>query len=1362
MIVTDTASSVAGQVGDSLAPLTPMPEAADLPSGVSGGIGQAPVTPMPEAAQLPVGASGGVSPEMSAWMQGIPQAEQQFAGSILNSGIPSITPPGPTQYGGQSLQDLYNTAGLPYPLGATAPKPYTGDPLTDVTGAMNELLSPLGKAGESGLRHFPLGALPGIGPFAQGISAVTGGGPNPTVGSAVGSLPQHVGPVPVRGPAEAATTFAGQSAGYIGADILTGGALTPMFGAQAALNVANATQQYQQGQISGAQYLALLAQTAPMALPLLPHIVGSIGDLARSPAGQAAVAKATELLKGPQFEAAPGEAIARPAVGERGALTPGEPPPEPLKFGNDPNRVAPEYGVQIGPYDVRITRVPTEPGVEIAFENVSGKVGAIGDLRNVQQYIDTLRAQNPDGVFAIARTDRLRDFYSQMGFESQGVAADGEPSRLMQYKPSTAEPRPPTPTTPQMRVGGQGVPTSGTNEYIGMPAEQLKTLQSSGVLGPVDQAKVAQALQSGPGEAPGSQPAAGLPAPEIQSRAGTQGALAGFEAAQEAPRPIESVPPSKATVGMENITRGPQEVVRDATARGASPDTAAALRQTMTTLDAIPQGEPLLDANSVTRIAAVRAAHASGSLPGVAGKITDAIQKGIDTPLLYDRQQILPVVKAMDAAIKRDLPNVQFSGEAVGRAANPASYVFEFPQDVTGLSPQTTALIDQVQKLKQSHLALLQATDPTTAQTVASHLSHIYEGEPESPSLVPRVPAQRGEVSIAQSRNVADWRVLPDAQMKDIPLVDHIMRDFSATDTGIHDALFRKSLLEKVGSTDKTPGTVALKNSIMTRPEEGPWYVPKTISDIVDQKYAPPPQIVQATARASRLFKGIVVLPADIGGIAQRLRSTGMQSISAGAGLLHHVLTSPMDWSPDSFDRAQFARDGVPQGSQGSTAFESQFPLGKIGARYGEIVQTPWQAVTYFSNLAHEGNLATMKLLGMDTSEGTAAGIANRQKSGDAVRAFRGASLGAQRAGRNAIEQWGLLSQQNSRALFSQLGVVSNLLRPGVSPAQRLLAAQAVASTAIGIWGVGSLVNMRYGNGQPLKLPVTWDSSTNSFKYNSNWNMIQTGGGYVTPMLPQASLVNAIAKSFTVLANEAVNRPGGVGGIMPAVGEAAKPFEQFGVGRAGPWARAGLAGAGIGYTPEGSFSNRLTGNQRLGAMAPQPISVSKGLISPSTIQHPGPTFAEQLAGTLPPFPPSATAASAAFKKTAATAGLPTADKGFTSQFWQQQLGAANLGDPSQYNTFADWKAAYVNHWTQVGQQRGMDAVTAENKATLAFDRNRTVVQFNVRLKQSERAFWFAHPDLVAQALQSDVQPAGLTLAEAQALAKRAPATTAAP
>ncbi len=859
-----------------------------------------------------------------------------------------------------------------------------------------------------------------------------------------------------------------------------------------------------------------------------------------------------------------------------------------------------------------------------------------------------------------------------------------------------------------------------------------------------------------PGEEP-SQPEAGsegavspaadnLPAPpqspEDAMRSNVQQTLQGIEQ-----KPVTEPTPSRAASGLENVLRPADEVARDAQARGASPQLTGVLQQTMNAIENRAGGEePLLNAGTLRQTVSKAASRVTGSLPGITGKIADELQN-MGLALSTDRATIVKTLAtATDKAIKSDLanPDVQFTGQdatKLGQASSPEAYVFEFPQDFQGLSPQTTQLIDQLKQAQQSHFALLQAVDPTTAQSVESYLPHVYKGEDTS-AIESHIPKQRGEVSVAQSRQYTDWRVAVDngEQMQKIPFVEHVELGIKKADVGTDDALFRKAVLERFGTNDpkvaKANGMIAVRNSVMTRPEEAPWYVPREINNFIDQRYAPPSGPLAETRGIASKLKGVLTFPFDVGGLAQRLREIGTATdpITLGAGLLHHVLTSS---DAESLPNAiQYARDGLPQGNAGSIASESSrlpFARGAVGTRFAELNKAPWRVLNGMRNLAHEGNLALMKAAGMDVSPDTATGVANREASAEIVRAFSGASKGAQRFGRDALEKSGLLSQQNTRALFSQLGVAGNLLRPGANTAQRLLAAKGLASLAVGIWGVGSIVNMTAGSGDPLKFPVTWDPQTKQFKYNSGWDLVQVKG-VSTPMLPQASLVNAIAKAFTALGNEAAHP---TQNPADALGEATKPLAQFGMGRLGPTTAPVPAALGFGYDPAGkAHFGDLTATQRLQAAFPTPIGASKVLQNPNVLNKPGELAAEQGLGS---YPPSTSQpffdARTALGKSGFPDGTLTADQ-------QKTLSGATQTSGS---TIAQARTSFVSQFesyyrTHDVKGKPLDNAVSDTEAkrvaSQAFSAYPAVKALNKQLTDAEDQWAFNNPYVLLKAVEA--------------------------
>lgn len=340
--------------------LTPMPEADQLPPGASGGVGQwtpappsdrvlapwqvedrtsfyravqdatrppppSPPTPTPEANQIPSGISGGISAAQ------LPTTTQPTAPTIkfnapetapqidLTTGNVAPT----TRFIGGSVANMpgYADQGDPYAMlmdwtaQAMPSAPYSarfsavhqilsdvqngvsvedaiktqfgGDvsPAPDLMDAILKGLQTLGNLSESALRNMPL---------TPGIPGVT---PQLTVGGAVGRLPERVGPVPVRGPAEFGLSAIGQTAPWVAGSVVAPEATTAAFGTQMGLQTGQALDAYHQGLITGKDLAKVLGMNAGMAAAIIagPELLqqarlrgyNTVEDYLLSPEGEA-------------------------------------------------------------------------------------------------------------------------------------------------------------------------------------------------------------------------------------------------------------------------------------------------------------------------------------------------------------------------------------------------------------------------------------------------------------------------------------------------------------------------------------------------------------------------------------------------------------------------------------------------------------------------------------------------------------------------------------------------------------------------------------------------------------------------------------------------------------------------------------------------------------------------------------------------------------------------------------------------------------------------------------------------------------------------------------------------------------------
>ncbi len=148
------------------------------------------------------------------------------------------------------------------------------------------------------------------------------------------------------------------------------------------------------------------------------------------------------------------------------------------------------------------------------------------------------------------------------------------------------------------------------------------------------------------------------------------------------------------------------------------------------------------------------------------------------------------------------------------------------------------------------------------------------------------------------------------------------------------------------------------------------------------------------------------------------------------------------------------------------------------------------------------------------------------------------------------------------------------VFNPRATATERILGMSTLASLGAVIYGLGSAVNMAFGNG-----PIEWNPQS------SKWATIKVGGNTI-PIIPQRGLVRAIAKSITALEKEDLEK-------------VVQIWTQFVLSKGSPAASIGTAAAGFGFeVGEGFKTGTLSATGRLLNALPLPPIAEQAITEP--------------------------------------------------------------------------------------------------------------------------------------------------------------------
>jgi hypothetical protein len=363
------------------------------------------------------------------------------------------------------------------------------------------------------------------------------------------------------------------------------------------------------------------------------------------------------------------------------------------------------------------------------------------------------------------------------------------------------------------------------------------------------------------------------------------------------------------------------------------------------------------------------------------------------------------------------------------------------------------------------------------------------------------------------------------------------------------------------------------------------WAAPSEIANFVDVLHAPPGRALRAVGPVAAAVKNTVFGVADIGvfgvQVAKLISVGGPTLLARNVNRSLELLSLPHLNLYDAVNlphTVQAAMAGVHQGIGPASITLKGGTVVKYIPVIGETLDRPLTKavdalarvqfggiLTPLRNQLYEGSLLTLHATGQDITN-----PAVRRIAANWANAMTGASRGAMQPGRRALETVGLTSFQMMRSEMATLGQIAKAaFSPQASRAERIIGMMTLANFGAMVYGVGSAVNMAFGEG-----PVEFDPR------KSDWASLHVGG-QVVPMMPQRGLTRAIGKSIDALMNE-----------DPV--ELATIWTQYTTSKLNPAWGGGPAAAGFGFEPGVGFRmGDMTATGRLLNMVPMPPLVEQ-------------------------------------------------------------------------------------------------------------------------------------------------------------------------
>lgn len=726
---------------------------------------------------------------------------------------------------------------------------------------------------------------------------------------------------------------------------------------------------------------------------------------------------------------------------------------------------------------------------------------------------------------------------------------------------------------------------------------------------------------------------------------------------------------------------------------------------------------------------------------GVSGKVNGYAQLALSMKnALREKTNTMlsDVIAPMQDALDREGANLTFIGNPkyAGLAESDFQhYVFTYPQDFTGYSPEFRALLLMADKEAGATYSFLHVLDPATQPPIAGrHLSQLWDYARAETEYVRRPGGRPG---VTKARTIQDWRAVKASgnwphEFKDMTPGELIEYSARATDEAIANAAFRRAVLREYGakgSTKPGSGRAQFRNPLFAG-----WNAPEHIVSQIDAIFEPAPSFIKPLGAIVQPIKNMAFGPD--GSVA------GYNFLQAMAGGKQRILAALVNdqlnrigWGMKLGDevlpkKVLYKMHGLATGGA-----ESPFAPGAgtmlkwipfVGKRIDPILSKgmeKWQNIQYGTLMSSvnekiaDGNVIMAKLAGRDVTDPMVL-----RDLMDNANAISGTSRGASRVGRAQIESNTFSSARITRSQSALLGQIVNIVRTGATAEQRMMGAATLAEFMVTIGVVGQVMSNTFGDGSYALTPFKMQNGKPV--YNGEWATVPIKGRRYS-IIPQKSLAVAIAKTVAAM---------GSGDF----GAAGKAWAQYGVSRVAPGVSDVPIALGFGFDSQKGFqAGTLSQDQRWRQMIPVPVSMKDMVTGGDNTSLRA--IGENLVGlssystTLSDYQIKAAA-----KAAAKAAGLPNADNVFKMPAVQETFAPLGL-DPSGHQSFADYKKAYIAKYAPMavtashGRLSLPEAETATGKH---FDAQQSVQNFTNGMSNAELNFWRQNPKLLDDVVRS--------------------------
>lgn len=812
-----------------------------------------------------------------------------------------------------------------------------------------------------------------------------------------------------------------------------------------------------------------------------------------------------------------------------------------------------------------------------------------------------------------------------------------------------------------------------------------------------------------------------------------------------------------------------QDIHDRAIAAGGDEKTAKLLADAEAAMTAVRSSpDPYMVKGTWARRADSVVARIQGTVPGHVGKLAERAANLHAALSLYTDEFIHSDLKRMYDLLEKESKRIIFTGdEKYNGLANSHRlyYIFTHPEDFAGMSPELQALLDKVDARAGAVYDVAHQLDSRLAPPIGGrHLTQLWDF---AQTETERVRRPSGRPGPTKPRTIMDWReaVLSDswpADLKDMTPAELVEYSMRATDRVIAESMMRRQVLRQWG-TKLRPKNTKLSSVVPFRhPNYAGWYGPPEIVSFIDALYEPGPAAVDVIHGANQAVKNSV-FGADFGVMGynalQAFTTGGLKAavgvINRGLNELHmgvrtfpeNGLSRDINYAHDGlsvrgaespFSQKEGTILGIAKGAADATGGgflnKPVRAVGKASAAIdkpvvgllGKINDLSFGGVMRVMNeLIYEGNLVGAKILGRDIED-----PAIRLKYADNANATVGTSRGARRVGRQAIEGETFTSARITRSQAALIGQLANIVRTGATADQRLAGAMTLANMGLLLYAVSSALSDK-----PVALlPLGVDRETGKLKYNRSWSTIHRGGRTYS-LLPQKSLIKAIAQSMELVSN----------GDPAALSQV---WEKYAFSRLGPAVKDVATIGGFGYGKNGRFHwGDLPGQRRLGALAPVPplgqealgagkLPTGRDIIEQELGVQAIPDMSKEKQQQL-----AETEARKAVRKKLEKAGMPTADGAFRSEGWRKIFDDAGVTAARRFDTVQEFRDYYVDTMApKIAARDNISLPRARDIASAAFTNLPPIKQLAGSLAAAKLAFWRAHPDLLKEAADSGEEP----------------------